>query len=417
MSKKAIVIGSGFIGAFSAYYLHQKGWQVTLLEQGLFGSGSSHGNCGLILPTHILPLTMPGTVQKALKWMRRKDAPFYIRPRVDFGLANWLIRFARHCNMEHVLKAATARSTLLEGSIDVYADLLKKESIDCDFAISKILFVFKNAEGFQQYKATHELEQQFGVHAKAVSGEALRKLEPALSNDVAGAWMYERTAHLRPDFLLRELKRVFSKQNIEIMENTRASTFLQEDGQAVAVDTNRGRFEADAFVVATGAWTPLLKKPLGYKVPIQPGKGYSMTMKTPDWGPAIPCIFAESKVVATPWNSGLRLGGTMEFSGYDDALNPTRIDALPKQALAHFRNTQATPSAVEPEEKWCGWRPMTHDGLPVIDFSPRHTNVLIAAGHNMIGLSTGPATGRLVSQMLNGDKPELDPHPFSLRRF
>ena len=170
---------------------------------------------------------------------------------------------------------------------------------------------------------------------------------------------------------------------------------------------------ADAFVFATGALTPLLSQHLGCPVPIQPGKGYSITMPRPARCPAVPLIFEEHRVAVTPMQSGYRLGSTMEFAGYDTTLNRRRLDLL-KEAARHYLHE---PFSAPVEEEWFGWRPMTYDGKPIIDHSPALANVLIAAGHNMLGLSMAPATGRLVAEVLNQEDPHLDLMPYSATRF
>ena len=148
-------------------------------------------------------------------------------------------------------------------------------------------------------------------------------------------------------------------------------------------------------------------------MPIQPGKGYSLTMPRPSICPAVPLIFPETRVAVTPFQTGYRLGSTMEFAGYDATLNPRRLQLLRDGARPYLREPEAEPV----EEAWFGWRPMTTDGLPIIDRGPALSNVMIAAGHGMLGLSMAPATGKLVAELLNGDEPHLDPGPYRVGRF
>ncbi len=177
--------------------------------------------------------------------------------------------------------------------------------------------------------------------------------------------------------------------------------------------TDQGDLAADIFIVATGAWTPLLNDQLGCRIPIQPGKGYSLTMPRPVICPEIPLIFPETRVAVTPFQSGYRLGSTMEFAGYDDSIRPERLQLLKDGAEPYLREPYCEPV----EEKWFGWRPMTYDSLPIIDRSPRYENVIIAAGHNMLGLSMAPATGKLVAEMVNVSSPHIDPAPYRVSRF
>ena len=188
---------------------------------------------------------------------------------------------------------------------------------------------------------------------------------------------------------------------------------LSEDGKARAIKTSQGEIAADAFVMAMGAMTPLLNRELGCRVPIQPGKGYSMTMRRPNVCPKIPIIFPETRVAVTPMQSGYRLGSMMEFAGYDESLRKERLELLKRGAEAYLKE----PYTNEIEEEWFGWRPMTSDSVPIIDFSPAMKNVLIAAGHNMIGMSSGPASGKLAAEMLSGAAGHIDARPYSLGRF
>jgi D-amino-acid dehydrogenase len=170
---------------------------------------------------------------------------------------------------------------------------------------------------------------------------------------------------------------------------------------------------ADAFVVAAGALTPMFAQQLGCRIPIQPGKGYSITMSSPKRAPKIPVIFEEHRVAVTPMRTGYRLGSTMEFAGYDATLNRRRLEIL-RRAAGHYLHE---PFGDVTEEEWFGWRPMTYDSRPIIGFSPALSNVMISAGHNMLGVSMAPGTGRLVAELLGREKPHVDPAPYAATRF
>jgi D-amino-acid dehydrogenase len=177
--------------------------------------------------------------------------------------------------------------------------------------------------------------------------------------------------------------------------------------------TGREPIWADQFVIASGAWAPLLHRELGLRLPIQPGKGYSMTMARPKICPQIPLMFPEYRVAVTPMQTGYRLGSIMEFAGYDDSLKPERLELLRHGAEPFLKEPYCDPVI----EEWTGWRPMTYDSLPIIDRLPNAGNVFLAAGHNMLGLSMAPATGKLVAELIAGDTPHIDPTPYSVRRF
>jgi D-amino-acid dehydrogenase len=200
---------------------------------------------------------------------------------------------------------------------------------------------------------------------------------------------------------------------VAIQEECSATSLVRENGRARAIQTSGGEIEADAFIVAAGALAPDWQRELGCRLPIQPGKGYSVTMPRPSRCPAVPMIFEEHRVAVTPFRSGYRLGSTMEFAGYDSTIRPQRIELLKSAARQYLHEPLAEPV----QEEWCGWRPMTPDSLPIIGPSPALANVWIAAGHNMLGLSMAPATGRLAAEMISEEQPHLDVKPYAPTRF
>ncbi len=409
-----IVVGGGVIGAACAYYLRQSGRPVTILEQGAFGKGCSHGNCGLVSPSHILPLAGPGAVRTALAALLRPNGPLAIKPRLDPSLWSWLYHFARRCNRHDMMEAGRAIQALLNSSRRLYDQLMAEEAIECEWEARGVLFVLRTPAGMKHHAETAKLlGESFDVHPKPLDGKDMLALEPALKPGLPGGWLYEEDAHLRPDRLMASWRQSLSARGVTVHEGCAVRSIIREDSRAQAVMTQRGRLEAEAFVFATGALTPLLEEHLGCRIPIQPGKGYSITMPRPAPCPSRPLIFEEHRVVATPMRSGYRLGSTMEFAGYDSTLSRRRLELL-REGARHYLHE---PYGDFVKEEWFGWRPMTYDGKPIIDRSPALTNVLIAAGHNMLGLSMAPATGKLVAELLNGEVPHVDPAPYSVSRF
>jgi len=399
--RHVIVIGGGAIGTACAYYLARSDWNVTLVDRDRQGQGCSSGNCGRMCNAHVLPLNMPGAVGQTLKALCKPDSPLYVKLRLDPGLWSWMLRFAGNCNERAMLESARARKALLDSSDALYRQLLAEESIDCEWQDRGCLYVYGTHEGMASYEGTERiLEEQFGMTARRLDGDELVEFEPALKPGLAGGWHHEEDADLRPEKLMASWRAVLERMGVTIVEECTAQGFVRENGRAVALNTDQGPMTADAAVLATGALAPLMASELGCRIPIQPGKGYSMTMRHP-------------KVMVTPMRSGYRLGSTMEFSGYDESLNRRRLDLL-KRGAAHYLREPFTEPV---EEEWFGWRPMTYDGKPIIDRSPRMENVFIAAGHNMLGLTLAPVTGKLIAEMLDGRKPHLDVAPFSVNRF
>ncbi|OQY03901.1 MAG: hypothetical protein B6I22_10585 [Desulfobacteraceae bacterium 4572_123] len=416
MNKKtndAVIVGGGVIGAFTAYYLLEKGWHVTIVDKGRFGSGSSEGNCGLVLPNYILPVNMPGTLLKAFKWMFTNNAPLYVKPRFNLDLIQWLFNFSRKCTMKAALSAARGRHVLLQRSFELFLSIMEKEKLQCNWDVCGSLHVYRTKKEWEAYREVVILLRDFGIPVEPLDHDALARFEPGLSPDLYGGWLSRQTAHLWPEKLMDGMYRLLTGRGVTVMENSEVMRFQSVNGRVVAVETGEKTIPGAEIVIAAGAWTPMLAKQLGCTVPIQPGKGYSITTGKLDAAPSVPCFFDEKSVVATPWPDGFRLGGTMEFSGYDDTLNQKRLTALSTAAVQYIKGS----GIGDIEKEWCGLRPMTYDGLPIIDRSPLLENVTIAAGHNMLGLSMGPGTGQLVAEMLNGEPPHIDPKPYALKRF
>jgi D-amino-acid dehydrogenase len=413
-SRHAMVVGGGVIGAGCAYALQDAGWQVTVVDRGDFGKGCSHANCGFVCPSHILPLAEPGAAWHAFKSMFRGNSAVKVRLRFDPALWGWLLRFARRCNTADMLASGRAIKPLLASSRLLYDEWLARESFDCEWQTRGLLFVIKSPEEMEKYARTDRLlSETFGMPAVRYGPAELERLEPALKPGMAGAWHYQGDAHLRPDKLMSSWRRVLEGRGAVIRQQCEIKGFRHNGRQAIAATSDQGDLAADAFVIAAGALTPLLAKDLGCRVPIQPGKGYSLTMPRPTCCPNIPLIFPETHVAVTPFHSGYRLGSTMEFAGYNPIVDPGRLQLLTDGARPYLQEPYCEPV----EEAWCGWRPMTFDGLPIIDRSPVMDNVMIAAGHNMLGLSMSPATGRLVAELLSGSPPHIDPVPYSVKRF
>lgn len=413
-SRRTVVVGGGVVGACCAYYLAKAGRSVTLIDASGFGSGCSHGNCGYVCPSHVLPLAVPGSLRTILKVMARRGSPIRLSPGVLLRDPGWFLAFARRCNEAHMLDAAVAIAGLLRSSRSLFEELIRDERIECGWETKGLLFVFRSPGAMEHHAEVDRLlRERFDTPARRLDGAALVDLEPALRPGLAGAWLYENDAHLRPDRLMAEMRRVLTGLGVEIHEHRPMTELVRAGGRAVAVRTAAGDLPADDVVVALGAWTPTLARTLGCRLPIQPGKGYSVTYGRVEGSPDLPMIFEEDRVAVTPFRSGFRIGSMMEFAGRDTSINRKRLGTLAATSGRYLR-TRVTG---DPDEEWFGWRPMTPDGVPIIGPTPALPNVFVAAGHNMLGLSMAPATGRLVAEIVTGSRAHLDASPYSAARF
>lgn len=408
-----LIIGGGVIGLACAYYLLRAGRGVRVLERGRIGAATSHGNCGTLTPSHAAPLASPGTLAKALRWMTRPDAPLYIKPRLDLPLAYWLLQFARRCNRRDWQASATAKGALLQASRGLIETLVRENGLDCEFEASGLRYVYRTAQAMDQDLSDLPQLQALGVQAEVLDGAALAAGDSAFLPGLAGAIHFPGDAHLRPDRFTAELARCVRALGGIIDEHVAVESLEISTTGAVAALTSTGRLSARDVLVACGPWSQGLLRQAGLNLPIQPGKGYSITYSLPSRAPRIPAVLRERSVCVTAWDSGFRLGSTMEFSGYDASLNRLRLDALERGAAEYLHE----PVGAEKREEWFGWRPMTWDDLPILGRSPAHRHLWLATGHGMMGMGMSAASGRLLAELMTGQSPMLDPAPYDASRF
>ncbi|WNL45107.1 FAD-dependent oxidoreductase [Dyella sp. BiH032] len=409
-----LILGGGVIGLACAYYLLKAGATVRVLEQGTPGSGSSHGNCGTITPSHAAPLAMPGMVGVALRSMFRADAPLYLNPRPDLARLRWLLGFARHCNWRDFERATLARSAILQRSRGLLEALVRDERLDCEFVPGGELYVYRGQAQMAADERHHaQVLDRLGIEVRRMRGAEVEAAEPALLPGVAGGLFHPGDAQLRPNRYVAELARRVRELGGTIESGARIDQFGLDGGRISHVRTTRGVFRGDRIVMALGAWSPLLGRLLDLRLPMQPGKGYSITYTRPAQAPRHALVLREAAVCVTTWGSGYRLGSTMEFSGYAEGLNRTRLDALRRGAAVALRE----PEGPEVVEEWWGWRPMSMDEIPLIGQSTRWSNLLLATAHGMLGVSMSAATGELVAALAGRGDPAIDPSPYAPARF
>ena len=408
-----LVLGGGVIGLSCALYLLRAGRSVRVLERDRIGEATSHGNCGTLTPSHAPPLASPGVLLKGLKWMLRPDAPLYIRPRADPALASRLLHFAARCNRKDRWRSARAKGALLTRSRALIEALVRDEGLDCGFQPCGLRYVYRGERVFAQDRAALADLRELGVESRLLDGATLAADEPALREGMAGAIEFPQDAQLRPERYTSELARRVRELGGVIVEDADVQALEVERGAVVGARLAQNVERARAVLVALGPWSARFLAPHGIRLPIQPGKGYSQTYSKPALIPNMPLVLREHSVCVTAWDDGFRLGSTMEFSGYDDSLNDTRLAALERAARQYLRE----PVGPLLRERWYGWRPMTWDDLPLLGAARRLPGLWLAAGHGMMGMGMSAVTGEMLAQMLTGQETALDPAPYSPTRF
>jgi D-amino-acid dehydrogenase len=408
-----LILGGGVIGLACAHYLQAEGRSVRVIEQGRIGGGASHGNCGTLTPSHAAPLAAPGMVGQALRWMLSPSAPLYIRPRWDPALWRWLAKVAGRCNARQWHATGLAKGALLKYSRALVEDLVYGQDLDCGFETHGLHYVFRSTRALKKQARELDLLAELGIEAGRLDAEALAADEPALKEGMAGSIFFPGDAQLRPDRYTAELARIIREDGGAIEEGVCVTGIVRGRHGIESVQTSEGERRASQVVLALGAWSPLFAAMIGLDIPIQPGKGYSITYERPATVPRRALVLKERSVCVTTWADGYRLGSTMEFSGYDQRLQRVRLDALERGAREYLRD----PVGPSKREEWCGWRPMTWDDLPLIGRAPGHTNLWLATGHGMMGMGMSAGTGRLLADLMAGRTPAVDPAPYSPARF
>ena len=408
-----LILGGGVIGLSCALFLLQAGRSVRILDRSRVGAATSHGNCGTITPSHAPPLAAPGMIRKALKYMAQADAPFYIKASTDLSLLDWLLRFSLRCNEKDHRRDALAKAALLNASRQLLQHTIEAHEMQCQFRASGVLYACKSTQRLDELAAELPLLAECGVRAELLDPAGLAMREPALLPGMSGGVYFPDDAHFRPDAYCAELARVVRGLGGVIEEDCEVLALASEGDRIRHVETRQGRRSAPQIIVALAAWSPAVLKSLGLPLPIQPGKGYSITYTLPPLVPRTPLVLTERSVCVTAWPDGYRLGSTMEFSGFDATLNARRLAALERGAHEYLHE----PFGEEVLERWYGWRPMTYDDLPIIGASPKHRNLYLATGHGMLGMSMSAITGQLLAELLTGRTPSIDIAPFAPDRF
>ncbi|MBT5927077.1 MAG: FAD-dependent oxidoreductase, partial [Verrucomicrobia bacterium] len=384
------------------------------IDQGAMGGACSHGNCGYICPSHVLPLTEPAALRVAFKSLFQPDAPFRVKPTLDRKVLRWFWEFARRCRHRPMIEAGHHLKAILDASMLEYRRLIKEDSFQCEWKESGLLYVLQTGKGMHEFAKTDQLlSREFNVKARRIEGDELVSLDPALKPGLAGAFLYEGDTMLRPDKLCTDWKQNLEASGVKFIDNCKALSIERESNNIKSVITTQGPIVCDQFVFAAGAWSSEWGAELGISIPIQPGKGYSVTMNRPGQCPKYPMLFPEHRVGVTPFDQAYRLGSMMEFVGFDESIPEKRIEQLKRSAEPYLNE----PWTQEILETWYGWRPMTWDSLPVIGKASGFENAFLATGHNMLGLSLAPASGKLLAELVAGKKPHLDPTAFSPERF
>lgn len=411
----AHVVGGGVIGIACAHYLTRAGYQVTVMDRASIGGACSHANCGYVCPSHILPLTVPSAIPMALKSLLKPRSPFKVKFSLSPNYVSWMLQFAKRCRERLALAAGHHLKAILDASLVEYKNLIADQQIDCEWRESGLLHVFQNQNALDAFARENDwVQSEYQCGAKRIAANELPGLDTTLRSDLAGGFLHEHDASLRPDLLNQSWRSKLESEGVRFLENCDLQNIVRDaSGKVKYLNTSQGQQIADVFVFALGAWSERFGRELGFKLPIQPGKGYSVTLEKPDVSPTLPMLFPEKKIGISPFANGFRIGSMMEFVGFDKTIPEYRIQQL-KDSVKPYFNFRLNDTE---QERWHGYRPMTYDTLPVIGQAPGIENGFVATGHSMLGVSMAPATGRLIAEMVTKHPTHIDAQAFSPARF
>ena len=414
MAQEILIIGGGVIGLSTAHYLAQSGHSVRVIERDPTHSQScSEGNAGMIVPSHFIPLAAPGVISQGLKWMLNPKSPFFLRPRLSPTLARWLWLFTKHSTKTHVANTQELLRDLSLESRRLHVELSEKENFPL---IQKgLLMLCQSEAGLEEEVEVAELAYQLGLQAEVCTPTRLKELEPNTTLNAKGGVWWPQDCHLSPSEFIAALRSSITKNGGEFMTGE-VTTLTSKDGKINSVTTRDGKTHtAETIVLTGGIDTTDLARQIGLALPMQGGKGYSITLPKPIANPQLCSLLKEGRVAVTPMGNTLRVAGTMEICGKNTSISKARLQGV-IEAFCKFY-PQYKPSDFQDLDPWVGLRPCSPDGLPYLGRTPHQKNLIIATGHSMMGLSLAPVTGKLVADLINQNSSKINLSQLAPNRF
>jgi D-amino-acid dehydrogenase len=405
---RVIVVGAGVVGLACAWALRKRGCDVLIVERAAPGGGCSAGNAGWICPEHAEPLPAPGLVLTSLAWMLRRDSPLYIAPSALPELIPFLSRFWRSCNARDFAHGLQAIRELSRGTQQRFDELLR-DGVSFELHRDGLLCVSTDERALTRSIALHNEHFRAGQPPVTMLGyDEVHHMEPALGEQVVGGYLLGDEYHVRPESLVSGYVQALTARGAGIVRGT---TVLGPAPGGVV--TSAGTLTGDAVLVTAGVHSEALLQAFGVKVPMQAGKGYSITVPRDRLPLQRPLLLGDARVACTPFEGSTRVAGTLELSGFNEVVRPARLAGIRRSAARFFREPVRLGGGVE----WVGLRPLTPDGLPLIGRVRGLRDVFVATGHAMLGVTLAPATGEHIADYITTGGSAEVLAPFEPARF
>jgi D-amino-acid dehydrogenase len=413
---KVLVIGSGLIGLTSAHFLRDRGYEIIVIDrqQGP-GREASFANGALLSPSMPEPWNTPGCWRVLLGSLGRTDSPLQFRTRALPGIIGWGLKFLRNSTPTQFEKNTLSNLALALFSVSTMKQLRQQLLLEC---VPGSLKIFRNPGSFFAAAATAHRFAAYGLKSRSLSTREAIALEPALApvgGELAGVIHYDQDEVGDAHRFCCTLTEYLRGRGVKFRFATSVSELEVSYGRVTRVQTSGGSYTADAYVVAAGSYSTPILRTLGLRLPVQPAKGYSVTFDAPeDHGtPKIPLIDDDMHAAIVPIGNRIRVAGTAEFAGYDLTLRPERIQNLlnlAERILPRARLNRATATP------WCGLRPMSADGVPIIGRTALR-NLWINTGHGHLGWTMAAGSGVLLAHLISDTPTSIDPVPYDPSRF
>lgn len=409
---KTVIVGAGAIGLCVAYRLASRGHAVTVVDRGGPGAGASTRNAGWIAPALSAPVPAPGMLPTALRWMLSRTSPLHVRLSLEPNYLRFMMRMLRHCNHRDYRRGLHATAELAADTARLFDDY-QRDSIRFEYHRDGLLLTFLTDAALRTYADGLTHLTSIGHAAEILTREQVLDLEGGLTPSIRGGIYCPAERHIHPRSFIDGLVLRCWQLGVQFATGHAVTGFATNRHQVTAVRTSEGSLTADTVIVAAGVWTGPLTRHLGAYLPIGPGKGYGYDLTVHSTPPRRPIYLAEAKVAVTPFSNALRAAGTMVFGDWDDTVDRRRAGGI-VDSLRHYFPRVETAVATQP---WSGLRPMTPDGLPCIGRLRPYNNVIVAAGHAMLGITLAPATAEVVNDQLENEQILDILRPFDPHRF
>lgn len=416
-----LVIGSGLLGTSTAWFLRQHGADVTVIDRAeQAGMETSFANAGMLTPSMADPWNSPGILWQLLRWLGREDSPMLLRPSAIPSLIPWGWRFLGNSRSSRYGSNLLANLRLASYSLSVLRSLRAGIELAYDQSTTGTMRIARDREALRDAEQLAAFLSARGVAHRILDRDGVVDTEPALApiaEKISCGIHYPDDESGDAHLFCRQLSAHAMRAGVTFRFGMPVTGFRREGRRVVAAQVNGEELEADAFVLAAGSYSPGLARTLGIRIPVKPVKGYSITVPRGNWpdGPSIPVADDDLHAAVVPIGDRIRVAGTAEFAGLDVTIGQRRIANL-ERLLHRIYPSFAERSRDVEKEPWCGLRPMSADGVPVVG-GTSHSNFYLNTGHGHLGWTMAAGSARALADQIIGEQPEIDMTDYDIARF